>query len=137
MTRRQLGRLLGGAFLLRVPDEHKALPSKAYPFDQLPIQTSDGNQFRSIMRGPTATGEWIEVHETTLPPGGTPHPPHRHAHSEMWLIREGTVEITINGRSHKLGTGSAAFASSNDLHGIRNASEVPAIYFVVAVGTGA
>ena len=52
----------------------------------------------------------------------------------MWLVREGTVEVTINGTSHKIGPGSLAFAASNDLHGIKNVGNDPATYFVVAIG---
>jgi quercetin dioxygenase-like cupin family protein len=74
------------------------------------------------------------MHETELRPGSAPHPPHRHKHSEFWLVRKGTVEITIKGKPNKLGPGSAAFAASNDEHGIKNVGDVVASYFVVAIG---
>ena len=90
-----------------------------------------------MLKGKLVTGESLEAHETTLPPGGSPHPPHRHAHSEMWLIREGTVDITVNNNTTRLGPGSVGFVSSNDEHGIKNAGETPASYFVVAIGPGA
>lgn len=89
------------------------------------------------MKGKLATGEHIEAHETTLPPNGYPHPPHRHLHSEMWLISEGTVELTINGASHRLGPGGLGFVHSNEEHGIKNVGTRPATYFVVAIGPGA
>jgi len=115
-----------------------SLPSAVYPFDQLPVETSEKKvEIRAILKGKLATGESVEVHETTLPPGGAPHPPHRHPHSEMWLIREGTVEFTVNGISRRAGPGSLAFAAANDEHGIRNAGDTPAMYFVVAVGPDA
>ena len=114
-----------------------ALPSSMYPLDKLPMQTSNGAQFRAVLKGKLATGESLEVHETTLPVGGAPHPPHYHVHSEMWLIREGTVEITVNGTSHRLGPGSVGFVHSNDEHGISNVGSTPATYFVVAIGPGA
>jgi mannose-6-phosphate isomerase-like protein (cupin superfamily) len=110
------------------------LASSFFPFEGLPVKQGKGFQTRSILRGALATGEEVELHETTLEPGAMPHPPHRHKHSEMWLTRVGTVEITINGKSSRLGPGSAAFVASNEEHGIRNVGEVPALYFVVAVG---
>ncbi|MGH9529145.1 MAG: cupin domain-containing protein [Terriglobales bacterium] len=115
-----------------------SLRSAVFPFEKLPVKVADNKaEFRAILKGKIATGESVEVHETTLPPGGAPHAPHRHEHSEMWLIREGTVEFTVNGISQRAGPGSLAFAASNDEHGIKNAGETPAIYFVVAIGPGA
>ncbi len=132
------GRFSSARFKPRNPRRQQAsLPSATYPFDKLPVRASHSAQIRAILKGKLATGKSIEVHETTLPPGGAPHPPHHHEHSEMWLIREGTVEITINGKPHRLGPGSLAFVHSNEEHGITNPADTPATYFVVAVGPGA
>ena len=113
-----------------------SLTSGSFPFNDLqPHQNANGSgEVRSITKGAIPTGEQVEVHETALHPGGSPHPPHRHKHSEFWLIREGNVEITINGKPYRLGPGSAAFAASNDLHGIKNVGQEVATYFVVAIG---
>jgi len=113
------------------------LPSAVYPFATLPVKESPNVITRHILKGRLATGESIEAHETTLPPGGAPHPPHHHVHSEMWLIREGTVEITIEGKAHRIDAGSLGFVRSNEEHGITNPTDKPATYFVVAVGLGA
>jgi len=117
--------------------QDESMPSAVYPFEKLPVRTPNGAQIRDVLKGKLATGESLEVHETTLPPGGMPHPAHHHVHSEMWLIREGTVELTINGTSHRFGPGSVGFVHSNDEHGIKNVGTTPATYFVVAVGPGA
>jgi quercetin dioxygenase-like cupin family protein len=113
------------------------LPSAVYPFDDLAVRTANNAQFRDVLKGRLATGESLEVHETTLPPGDAPHPPHHHLHSEMWLIREGTVELAVSGKTYRLGPGSVGFVHSNDEHGIKNVGVTPAIYFVVAIGPGA
>jgi len=143
VTRRELLSMLPAVLIPAIfPSEasaaqENAMPSAVFPFEKLPIRTPNGAQIRNVLKGKLATGESLEVHETTLPPGGAPHPPHHHVHSEMWLIREGTVELSINGTSYRLGPGSVGFVHSNDEHGIKNVSTTPATYFVVAVGPGA
>lgn len=114
--------------------QNSPLPSAVFPFESMPVQESDHAQFRHILKGTLATGEHIEAHETTLPPNGAPHPPHHHVHSEMWLVREGAVELTIAGATHRLGPGGLGFVRSNEEHGIRNVGTVAATYFVIAIG---
>lgn len=144
LTRRELCLLFPPALLpvLLIQPEPQSessgdLPSAMFPFGKLPLHSSDTAAIRSVFKGKLATGESVEVHETTLPPGGAPHPPHRHVHSEMWLIREGTVDITVNNNTTRLGPGSVGFVRSNDEHGIKNVGLTPATYFVVAIGPGA
>ena len=143
VTRRQLCSLLPAVLLPAMvssrasAEQDKAMPSAIYPFEKLPVQTTNNAQIRHVLKGKLATGESLEVHETTLPPGGAPHAPHHHGHSEMWLIREGTVELTVNGTSYIFGPGSVGFVHSNDEHGIKNVGTTPAMYFVVAIGPGA
>ena len=119
-----------------LPADAKELPSAMYPFESLSPRKLSTHEVRDILKGKLATGELVEVHETPLPPGGAPHPPHRHVHSEMWLIREGTVEITVEGKSTHLGPGSLGIVRSNEDHGIKNTSGAPGTYFVVAIGPG-
>jgi mannose-6-phosphate isomerase-like protein (cupin superfamily) len=114
------------------------LPSKAWTFEELRADKSpDGAGFRPILKGKLATGEILEVHETMLPAGGMPHPPHHHVHSEMWLVREGTVEFNVMGKKKNIGPGGFAFVASNEEHGITNVGKTQAKYFVVAVGPDA
>lgn len=117
--------------------DDQSLPSATFAFDRLRVEILDHAEMRHILKGTLATGEHIEVHETTLPPNGYPHAPHHHAHSEMWLIREGTVELTIQGTAHVLGPGGLGFVHSNEEHGIKNVGAGPATYYVVAIGPGA
>ena len=110
------------------------LESRAYPFDALPERKSGENAFWPVLNGLTHENIPLEVHETELAPGTMPHPPHRHMREEMFLIREGVLAVTINGKTTQLGRGSVAFVASNDLRGIHNGGSSPARYFVVAIG---
>jgi mannose-6-phosphate isomerase-like protein (cupin superfamily) len=110
------------------------LPSKAYPFEQLTgKQTATINSYQ-ILTGDTHSGYKVDLHESELPGGMAPHPPHKHVHEEMLFIREGKMEVTINGQSTTLGPGSCAYLASNDLHGYRNPGTAPTKYFVLALG---
>src|ERR1700742_1417593 len=72
------------------------LPSKAWTVEELKVEkATNGAEFLAMLRGKLSDGEMLEVHETMLPPGGMPHPAHHHVHSEMWLVREGTVEFNV------------------------------------------
>ena len=44
----------------------------------------------------TATLDELECHITTLNPGETPHPPHKHPDEELVIVKEGTVESLVN-----------------------------------------
>ncbi len=114
--------------------DSSSLPSRAYRLEDLPVRVSGGNQFRPVLEGATASGYQLEMHETDLAPGAMPHAAHHHAHVEIFLVREGTVEVTIAGKSSRLGPGSVAYVASGDEHGIRNAGTDHAQYFVIALG---
>jgi len=115
--------------------EQKPLSTKVVRFEDLPVNASGGNRFRGILEGTTHDGHQIEAHATELAPGSMPHPPHRHRHEEMFLLREGTVELTVNGKTTRLGPGGVGFIASNDEHGIKNVGSTPARYFVIALGS--
>jgi len=113
----------------------KPVSSFATPFDQLPVHVNGPNTARPILDGVSHSGTHLEVHETSLAAGAMPHPPHHHVHEELFLISNGTLEVTIAGKATTIGPGSAAFVHSGEEHGVRNVGQETAQYFVVAVGS--
>ena len=113
------------------------LPSKIYRYEELPVRDSNGNKMRPILEGELHDGFHLEVHQTRLAPGNMPHPAHHHVHEEMFMLREGTLEVTIAGRATRMGPGSVGFVASNVEHGVRNVGTTPAEYFVVELGKDA
>ena len=109
------------------------LPSKVYEFSQLPVHRGKTNTSRPVLNGLTHENCRIEIHESDLAPGNRPHPPHHHAHEEIFFIRQGTLAITVNGKTSNAGPGSVAFMASNDEHGILNVGKDHAQYFVLAI----
>ncbi len=135
MTRRNLCCSLPFLAAATAHAANEPIPSFAKRFDDLPAHHNGANVSRSILDGTTHSNDHLEVHETTLAPGSEPHPPHRHAHEELFLIRQGTLAVTINGKTTVIDPGGAAFVHSGELHGVRNPGPATAQYFVVAIGT--
>lgn len=135
-SRRDLGLLLPAlaAASAQAQQDGKILPARAYKYEDLPVKVNKTSRGRAILNGETHSGFPIEMHQTELDPGQAPHPPHKHVHEEVFMLREGTVDITISGKTTRLGPGSAAYVASNELHGLVNSGSTPAQYFVIALG---
>lgn len=112
-----------------------ALPSATFRFEDLPVRKTGSLVSRQILKGTTHTGFDVDLHESELGPAQTPHSPHQHVHEELLLIKEGQLEITVNGKTTQLDAGSVAYMASGDLHGWKNSGTTTARYFVMALGT--
>ena len=109
-------------------------PSQTFRFADLPVKPNGGNKGRAVMDGHTHTGYHFDIHKTELGIGMAPHPPHHHEHEEMVMVHEGTIEVTISGKSTRLEPGSVAYVASNEEHGWKNVGATRASYFVIAFG---
>lgn len=113
--------------------------ARAIPFDSItPTATANGGERRAMIHGTLATGETVELHQSMQTPG-TPAPAlHVIQHSELILVREGTLEFDheVDGKvvAETAGPGGMFYVAFGTRHAIRNAGTTPARYFVVAIG---
>lgn len=112
--------------------------SRVFRFNDLPVKhNANGGWSRAVMHGTLPTGEFVEVHETGLPAGQMPHPPHKHRNSEFVMIREGRVEYWgEDGKREPMGPGDLVYSASNQMHGMKNIGDAMATYFVVSISHG-
>src|SRR5689334_4217583 len=94
--------VIGGGYVIAQPQPAASagpttLPSGVFNFDELTVQSTASGEKRQVTQMATATLDQLEVHITTLDPGKESHPPHRHPHEEMMLLKEGTLEAFVNG----------------------------------------
>jgi len=136
MSRRKLTALLPALLAgANHADAAEVLPSMAINGADLALRQSKTSRQRRFLNGLTHDNIPIEIHETTLPARGAPHPPHKHVHEELALIREGSLEVFLEGQKKKIvSAGGLVYAASNQMHGWKNAGDTPASYWVIAIG---
>jgi len=111
--------------------ETSVMGSSVFDWNMISVKQTKTGAVRQFFRAPTATLDELECHVTTLNPGESPHPPHRHPDEELIIVKEGTVEALVNGEIKRVGPGSVIFQASNQMHGLRNVGNGPATYHVI------
>ncbi len=111
------------------------LGSTLFPWDKLTVRITANGERRDVANHPTATLAVFESHITTLNPGKASHDPHRHPQEELIIVKEGRLEVHLNGQTQEAGPGSVLFYASNDAHAVRNIGEGRATYWVVNLAT--
>jgi quercetin dioxygenase-like cupin family protein len=108
---------------------------QVFPLDGMSVRRMpNGGESRNVVRGALTTGELVGVHESVLPVGSVPNPQHKIQHSELILVQEGTVEFQHGDKAEKAGAGGVIYVAFGTMHTLKNVGDVPAKYFVVAIG---
>jgi XRE family transcriptional regulator, regulator of sulfur utilization len=122
----------GVALLVATMGAQSPLRSTVFPADSARARNGPANQ-RSLVDTLTAILTKLEMHETTLAPGQSPHPPHRHAHEELMVVRTGVVEVLQGTKTRLAHAGDVIFMASNELHGLKNTSSANTTYLVIRI----
>lgn len=119
------------------PAQKQPLASSVFDWEKLVAKPTANGERRDIVNSPTATFRNFETHVTTLDAGRSSHAPHKHVDEEIVIVKEGTLEVTVEGRVQHAGPGSMIFFASGDLHGLKNAGAGRATYYVIRPVTAA
>ena len=120
---------LAGVATLR--SQQPVMGSRVFDWTTLTPRTTEVGAVRQVVQAPTATLDELEMHVTSLYPGRASHAAHQHPDEELIIVKEGTVEVLVNGETQRVGEGSVIFQAANQLHSIRNAGDVMATYHVI------
>ena len=113
---------------------------QAFAFDQMHTRAmANGGESRDIVHGVLKTGEMVNLHQSTQPAGLAPNPLHVIQHTEFILVREGQLEFQREDATGKIvadtvGAGGVLYVALGTRHAVKNVGDVPAKYFVIAIG---
>jgi len=107
------------------------LPAKVYHSAEIPYKGDAKKKARRFFYGPEHSGYNLEMHETVLGPGVETHALHTHAHQEIIILMEGTVQVSMDGRTDTVEAGSVIFYEPDRPHNLRNTGTTPCRYYVV------
>lgn len=83
-----------------------------------------------------ATGNGFAIFDCNAPPGGGP-PPHFHLHEdELFIVKDGSLEVWVEGKWHPLQPDEIVFAPRGSIHTYRNNSDRPCRFWMLATPAG-
>jgi XRE family transcriptional regulator, regulator of sulfur utilization len=126
----------GSALPAQDPDKSKPPPvdrlaSGVFGWEKLVAVPTKKGQRRDPFDAPTVTLDRFHCHITTLNPGEDTGAPHRQPQEELVILKEGTLEINIDGQLQTATAGSMIFYAANELENMRNVGTTPATYYVL------
>ena len=109
-----------------------SLAARVYRWDSLAAKKQNRWTSRPIIEGSTSSLSWFEATAIILEAGKAAPPSSVYYDvEEILIIKEGQLNITINGASKKMGTGSVALIMPRMVHGISNAGNTRATYYML------
>jgi quercetin dioxygenase-like cupin family protein len=107
------------------------LSSRVVDCDSIPPPAGGGH--REVFDSPTVTFLRLESHLSTLAPGKSTTPRSRDNGDELFIVKSGLLEATLNGVACRLGAGSFYYVAPNEERTMRNIGTEPCSYQVIKV----
>ena len=110
----------------------KPVESGLYQWKAHHAETGNNRQSRKILEGISSHLSYLEIHATTQFPGANPSNAHANDDiEECILVKEGTMEVSIEGRKATLGAGGVILLMPRQMHSIKNVGSSNLTYYVI------
>ena len=128
------GAVLGAVTALAANSTNPAAPklgSMIFDWGKPELAPTQTGARAIVFDAPTATLDRFHGHITRLNPGENTGPLHRHPQEELVIVKEGTLEVNIDGRKQTAGPGAMIFFAANENENMTNIGQSPATYYVL------
>lgn len=106
--------------------------SAVYGWNSSKVQNTGNMERRTILNGQTLDLTNLEIHASTLLPGQMNHPPKASPEAEeVIIIKEGSVQATVEDSTKTLGPGGLILLEAGDKQSMKNISDRPVTYYVL------
>jgi mannose-6-phosphate isomerase-like protein (cupin superfamily) len=105
------------------------IPSATLDKGQAKVTNESFGDLRVYFDGRTDQLGEMTFGSLQLKPGMSPHPPHQHPEEEIMVVTEGTGEISVDGKTAKVGPGASMYCAGNKVHGIVNTGKTPLLFY--------
>lgn len=106
--------------------------SGVYAWESHPVKMGEKKESRKILEGTTTHFDYFKIHATTQYPGAAPSTAHANdVYEECIIVKEGTMNITIEGKSQLLQTGGVILLMPQQMHQIKNVGDDNLTYYVL------
>ncbi|MCX6236094.1 MAG: cupin domain-containing protein [Bacteroidia bacterium] len=119
-------------FALATYAQLEPVKSGAYHWADYPAKVGEDRESRNFLAGTSANLEYIKIHATTQYPGAKPRPPHANKETEeLVIVKEGTMKVTIEGKSAILGAGGVVLIMPQQMQSFENIGNGKLTYYAM------
>ena len=106
--------------------------SGAYHSADRPVKISGDRESGVFLEGTSAHLEYLRIHATTQYPGAKPRPAHANKdNEELVIVKEGTMKVTIDGKSAILGAGGVVLIMPQQMQAYENIGNSNLTYYAM------
>jgi mannose-6-phosphate isomerase-like protein (cupin superfamily) len=111
------------------------LTSQVFEWETLEAVEIPNGVRRQVLDTATPTVDNLHVHITSLAVGQVSSEPVRHVRDEVLIVKDGHLEVHIDGRTEPASAGAVLYFASGAVTRLRNTGTAPATYYVINYAT--